>query len=103
MARNRIERVVDVMRRALIAHRQVRLAADPLAQRRQNARLADARLAREQNDLAFALARLAPTLPQQRHLMLAADEGRQALRARRLEAADDFGLAQDRPGGNRRF
>ena len=99
---DRIEGVVDVVRRALIAHPHMRLAADPLAERRQNARLADARLAREQHDLAFALARVAPAVQEQRHLMLAPDEGRHALRPRRLEPADVLGLAQNRPGGNRR-
>ena len=47
LARDRIEGVVDVVRRALVAHPHMRLVADLLAQRRQNARLADARLARD--------------------------------------------------------
>jgi hypothetical protein len=34
--------------------------------------------------------------------MLASDERSQALLLRRLEPADNFGLAQHRPGGNRR-
>ena len=80
----------------------MRLVADPLAERRQNARLADARFARDERDLTFALARLAPAVEEQRHLMLAPDEGRQALRPRRLEAADVLRLAKDRPAGNRR-
>ena len=57
----------------------MRLVADPLAERRQNARLADARLARDERDLAFALARLAPAVEEQRHLVLAPDERRHAL------------------------
>ncbi len=80
----------------------MRLVADPLAQRRENARLADAGLARDERDLAFALARVAPAVHEQRHLMLAPDEGRHALRPRRLEAADVLRLAQNRPGENRR-
>ena len=40
----------------MIAHRHMRLGADRFAQRRHDARLADARLTREQNDLALALA-----------------------------------------------
>ena len=46
--------------------------------------------------------RVAPSIQNQRHLILAPDERRQALRPRRLEAADGLSLAQDRPGGNRR-
>ncbi len=80
----------------------MRLVADPLAQRRQSARLADAGLAREQRDLAFALRRVTPAVEEQRHLMLAPDERRQALRPRRLKPAEVLGLAQNHPGGNRR-
>ena len=46
--------------------------------------------------------RVAPAVEEQRHFVLAPDEGRHALRPRRLEAADVLRLAQDRPGGNRR-
>jgi hypothetical protein len=106
VARDRIEGVVDVMRRALIAHPHMRLVADPLAQRRENARLADACLARQQRDLALALAlaldRDAPAVQEKRQLALAPDEGCHALRPRRLEAADVLRLAQDRPSANRR-
>ena len=79
----------------------MRLIADPLAERRENARLPDAGLARDERDLALALARVAPAIHQQRDFMLAPDERRHALRPRRLEAADVLNLAQDRPGGNR--
>jgi hypothetical protein len=92
-----------VVRRALIAHPHMRLAADLLAERRQEARLADARLARDERDLAFALARLAPAVEEQRHLVLPSDKGRHRLRSRRLEAADVLRLAQNHPGGNRRI
>ena len=68
-----------MVRRAVIAHPHIRLVADPLAQSRQNARLADAGLARDERDLTFALARIAPAVEEQRHLMLAPDEGRHAL------------------------
>ena len=80
----------------------MRFVADPLAERRQNARLADARPARDERDLTFVLACLAPAVEEQRHLMLAPYEGRQALGLRRLKAADVLRLTQDRPGGNRR-
>jgi hypothetical protein len=80
----------------------MRLVADPLAQRGQNARLADAGLARQQHDLALALRRVAPAVQQQRCLVLTPDEGRHGLRPRRLETADVLGLAQNRPRENRR-
>ena len=57
----------------------MRLVADPLAERGQNARPANARLARDERDLTFALASLAPAVEEQRDLMLAPDEGRHAL------------------------
>ena len=102
LARDRMEGVVDVVRRALITDPHMRLVADPLAERRQNARLANARLARDERDLTFALARLPPAVEEQGHLMLAPYERRQALGPRRLEAADVLRLAKNRPGGNRR-
>src|SRR5262249_15151191 len=96
-----MEGVVDVMRRALIAQRHVALAAEPLAQHGEDARLADAGLARQHRDLAFAADRAAPAFQQERDLLLAADKGRQRLRARRVEAADILALADDQPGRDR--
>jgi hypothetical protein len=81
----------------------MRLVADPLAQGRQKARLADARFAPDEHDLAFAVAGVAPAVHQQRDFVLAPDQWRHALRPRRLEAADVLGLAKNRPGGNRRL
>jgi hypothetical protein len=46
LADDRIDRVIDVVRRALIAHCDMALANNPLSQRRHNARFANARLAR---------------------------------------------------------
>ena len=91
-----------MVRRALIAHRHIRLVADLLAQHRDNARFADACFAREQCDLALAFHRVAPAIHEQRDLMLAPDEGRHAHRACCLEAADVLRLAQHRPHGDGR-
>ena len=102
LADDGIERVVDVVRRALIPGRHMRRVADPLAQRREHARLADAGLAREQRDLALALGRVAPSVQQQRDLALSSDERGHAMRSRRLEPADVLGLPHDRPGGSGR-
>ena len=102
LARDRIEGVVNVVRRALVAHPHLRFTRDALAERREHARLADARFAGDERDLAFALARLAPSVEEQRKLMLASDKGRHRLRPRRLEAADILCLAQNRPCRNRR-
>ena len=55
------------------------LVGDPFAQGGQNARLADAGLAREQRDLAFARACVPPSLDQQPDLGLASDEGSHAV------------------------
>src|SRR6185437_8695780 len=74
VADNRVESIVHVMRGALIADREMWLVGDPFAQRSQDARLADAGLARQQRDLAFARAGVPPSLDQQRHLGLASDE-----------------------------
>jgi hypothetical protein len=68
----------------------------------QNARLADARLARDERDLTFAVARLARAVEEQRQFMRAPYEARQMFRPRRLEAADVLRLPKDRPAENRR-
>ncbi len=75
--------------------------ANAFAQHRQNARLADAGLSRQQRDLTLAVGGAAPEVGEQRDLLLAANERRHCLRARRLEPADVLDLANDRPGGNR--
>ena len=101
LARDRMERVVDVVRRALIAQQDVPFAANPLAQGRQHARLADAGLAREQRDLVLAFGGATPAVEQQRHLAVAPDKGRHGFRARRIEPADIFSFAHHQPGGDR--
>ena len=74
---DRVQRAVDVVRRALIAHRDVRFLGDELAERLDDARLADARFSRKQDDLSLTVNRLLPTIVQQRHLLLPADEVRE--------------------------
>ena len=67
-----------VVRRAVIAQDRARLVAQPLAQGEDDARLADAGLAGQEHDLALALLGLPPAIEQQRELLLAADERREA-------------------------
>src|SRR5215469_6575015 len=50
----RVKRTVLVIGRTEVAQPNIRLAAEPLLQRRRNARLADAGLAGDQDDLALA-------------------------------------------------
>src|SRR5262249_4541857 len=98
----RMEGIVEMMRGALIAHDDVALRANPLAQQRQNARLADAGFARQHRNLTFAPQRAPPAFDQQCDLVLASDEGGKRLRARGVEPADDRLLAYDKPGLDRR-
>ena len=88
---------MGVARRALQAHADPPLALQPLAQGKHEARLADARLAREHHDLAVARACQARAIDQERQLLLAADQLDDALRMERLEAAIRRDLADDRP------
>ena len=74
-----MERVVDVVRRALIAQWEVVLFADPLAQGCENAGFADAGLSRQHGDLAFRLGRTMPAFDQEGDLRVSADERRQRL------------------------
>ena len=65
----------------------MRLILEPPAQRPNEARLADAGLARQQHHLAVALLGSLPVLEQQADLMLATDKRRQACPVQRLEPA----------------
>ena len=75
----------------------MRLVAEALAQRPDQARLADARLAREQDHLAIAVLGPTPPLQQDAELVLAPDQRRQTLAMQRLEAALGATLAVDAP------
>jgi hypothetical protein len=73
VADDRIEGAVGVMRRAEIAQAHVRRTRQFLEQRGGQAGLADAGLARDQDDLPFAACRLIPTPAQQLDFLRAAD------------------------------
>jgi hypothetical protein len=79
----------------------VGLRREPLAQGLHEARLADARLAREQHDLPLALARPGPAREQERQLLLAIDQGRHARGVQRLKAALGPALARHPPDRGR--
>ena len=74
---DRPERAVHVVGRALEAQRLHALRFEPLAQRVQDAALADPRLARQQHHLAFAVLRLRPAAKQQIQFLFAAHQRRQ--------------------------
>src|SRR6516225_8839873 len=95
-----VQDVVAVIGRALIAQPRVRLARDLGGKLSAEPRLADAGLAREQDDLAGAGPGLAQAVAQQGAFRCPADEvGDPA--ARRLEPAFGYGDAFDREGLNR--
>src|SRR5277367_5035802 len=97
----RIERAVAVIGRALVAQSRVRGLRDLFGDPSGNARLADARLARDQHDLALALE--GPALPREKvpPLRLASDEAGQAGRMGGLEAAIALGDSKRREGFHR--
>src|SRR4051812_42491863 len=78
---------VGVVGRAELAQHRVRLADQPLLQCSDQARLADAGLAREQHDLALAVLRVLPPVEQQAQLVLAADQRRGGAGLPGVEAA----------------
>src|SRR5262249_49051433 len=78
LANDRMERAIDVIRRALIAQRDMRFIGDELAEGLDNARLADPRLSQKHKDLSFTLNRLVPAIGQQGHFLIPADEVREA-------------------------
>src|SRR6516164_11343512 len=87
--------------RTEIAQQEMRLAADPLFQRRGDARLADARLARDQHDLSVPRLGARPAAQQQIDLLLAANQRAQCRSAQRLEPALDDTLPQHLPAADR--
>ena len=102
LADHGMEGIVEMVRRALIAHDDVALVVEALPQRRQNARFADAGLAREQDDLTFAASSLLPAFKQECDLVRASDQRRECLGARCVEAAEILPLADHALGGDRR-
>src|SRR5271157_5630660 len=79
VADNWIERAIRVLRRAEVSHACMRLARQPLQERRRQSRLAYARLSREQHDLAFARCRVGPAQLQQVAFFLPPDQGGQTI------------------------
>src|SRR5690242_16756658 len=90
-----------MVRRAEISQLFMRLAAEPLLERRNQARLSDARFAGEQHKLTFTLFCLAPTPQQQLELLVTPDERRHRPGMHRLEAALDGSLSHHLPGRDR--
>ena len=97
----RMQRAGRVVRRALVEQAYVGLALEPRAHFAHQTRLADPRLARQQDDMPLAVFGLLPPAQQQRDLLVAADQRRQARRLSRLEAPFGATLAFDPPGGKR--
>ncbi len=96
-----MERAIRALRRTEIAQPYMRLACQPLQERHGQARLADARLARKQNDLAHARLRYGPAPIKEFALFFTPDQGRQPARVQRLEAALLRTLPQRRVGARR--
>ena len=92
---DRVERAVGVVGRAEMADRDVRLARQLLTKGAQQPRLADARLARDQDHLAVAVLGPAPALQQHGQLVLTSDQRRHALPMEGLEAAIGGAFALD--------
>ena len=101
LRQNRLQRTALMMRLAEVAQAGMRIVLDVIFQRRGQARLADARLPRQQHHAAFAFFDLLPAPPQQLDFLFAADERGLGRGAERLEAARDGALAQHAPGADR--
>ena len=84
---DRMERAVCVVCRAEMVDCDVRLAGQLLAKGAQQPRLADARLARDQDHLAVAVLGPAPALHEHGQLVLTSDQRRHAMPMEGLEAA----------------
>jgi len=97
----REQRAVLVVRRTEIAQPEMRLAAEPLFQRRCNARLANAGLAGDQHELAVAGLGARPAEQKQVDLIVAADKWGQCRSAQRLKTALDTALSQHLPAADR--
>src|SRR4029077_15283961 len=89
------------VRRAEIAPARMRLGPDVLGQGGREPRLADTRLAGDQNPSSFAALRLLPTADKQLDFLVTPDEGSQASSMQRFEPAFHRTCAQYRPGVHR--
>ena len=101
LADDRIKRAVGVLRRAEIAQARVRLGGEAFQQRGREPRFADTGLAGEEHHLAFAGLCPRPAPQQQFEFFFPPDEGGQAGRVQRLEAAFRRTRPQRRPGPHR--
>ena len=96
----RMQRTGRVVRRALVEQAYVGLVLEARAHFPHQTRLADAGLAGQQDDMPLAVFGLLPSAQQQRDLLVAPDQRRQARRLPRLEAP--FGLGpRPRPATRR--
>ena len=91
-----IERAVLMMRRAEMAQAGMRLGSDLLGESDREPRLADARLAEDQDHSTFAALRLLPAADKQFNFLLTPNERRLA-RAQCLEPAQHPAFANDPP------
>jgi len=86
-----------MVRRTEIAQSRMRFARQPVVQHANQARLADAGLAAQQDHLTLAASRPLPPTQQQLDFLFAPDERRQGLAPQRLEAAHDTALPYHLP------
>ena len=98
---DRVEHTIGVVGRAEMANRDVRLARQLLTKGVQQPRLANARLAGDQDHLTVAVLGPAPAIQQHGQLVLTTDQWRQALPMEGLEAAIGAAFALDPEGGDR--
>ena len=101
VADDRIERAVRVLGRAEIAQPRVPLVCQPVEKRGREPRLADARFAREQNDLALSFLGLGPAAHEKPDLLLAAHKRGEPARVKGVEPARLRALAHHRPDAHR--
>ena len=91
---HRLERAALVVRLAEIMQAGMRFSLELVLERRDQARLADAGFAGQQDHAALAILDLLPSPQQKFDLLLAADHRRQARGAQRFETAGDGAFAQ---------
>ena len=101
MADDRVERGVSMLRRAEKAQPRIRLTCKPLQKGRGEPRLADARFAREQDDMPLPFLRLDPGTKQKPNLLFATHERAEPAGVQRVEPARLGALAHHRPGERR--
>jgi hypothetical protein len=98
LADERIQRAVGVMRRTVLAHRDVRFVLEPRVKRERNVRLADTGLAGEHHRATLAKPGLMPAPQQHLDFLVAPDRRRQPGLVLRFETAFHFGRRQHLPG-----